>query len=55
MVGQSECLIAMVSDMRSGTGQTVRLAKQQGLMLRLITLDRALEHASRHSTPQYYC
>ena len=54
MIEHSDCLIAMVSDMRSGTGQTIRMAKQKGLALRLITLDHALEYSEHHTQRRYY-
>ena len=47
MIGHSDCLIAMVSDMRSGTGQTIRMAQRRGLELHVITLERALEYEAR--------
>ena len=41
MVSHSQRLIALVADMHSGTGQTIRLAKQAGLDLRVLTLELA--------------
>lgn len=40
MVERSRRLIAVVQDMRSGTGQTIRMAQRKGLETRIITLNR---------------
>ena len=40
MVERSRRLIAVVTDSASGTGQTIRMAKQKGLELRLISLEQ---------------
>ena len=39
MVDRASLLIAVCADYRSGTGQTIRYARQQGLTVRLITVD----------------
>lgn len=39
MVNHSSKLIAVVSDYKSGTGQTIRYAQKQGLALRIIDLN----------------
>ncbi len=41
MVSQSQRLIALVADMHSGTGQTIRMARQAGLELRVLTAELA--------------
>lgn len=38
MVDHSRRLIALVADMRSGTGQTIRMAEKAGLELRVLSL-----------------
>ncbi len=43
MVERSRRLIAVVADSASGTGQTIRMAKQKGLEIRLITLEQAAQ------------
>lgn len=43
MVNRSSKLIAMVSDYKSGTGQTIRYAKSQGLELKIFNLNNILE------------
>lgn len=43
MVDHSSRLIAVVSDMQSGTGQTIRYAEKAGLDLKLIYADRIAE------------
>lgn len=40
MVEHSSRLIAVCTDMRSGTGQTIRLARKGGLSVRLISVER---------------
>jgi uncharacterized phage-like protein YoqJ len=42
MVNRSSKLIAMVSDYKSGTGQTIRYAKSQGLELKIFNLNNIL-------------
>lgn len=41
MIAHSRRLIAIVTDMRSGTGQTIRMAKAAELELRLLSLEQA--------------
>lgn len=38
MIDHSQCLIAVVSDMHSGTGQTIRMAQKRGISLRIIDI-----------------
>ncbi|MBR3679422.1 MAG: DUF1273 family protein [Oscillospiraceae bacterium] len=38
MIDHSERLIAVVSDMHSGTGQTIRMAQKRGISLRIIDI-----------------
>jgi hypothetical protein len=45
MVDNSSKLIAMLSDYRSGTGQTVRYAQKSGIIVKLIEIDK-IETAS---------
>ena len=40
MVNRSSKIIAMVSDYKSGTGQTIRYAKAQGLDMKIFELDK---------------
>lgn len=51
LVAHSQRLIAMVSDMNSGTGQTIRMAEKRGLDIRLITVGRAV---NQRSVQKYY-
>ena len=41
MVSHSRRLIAVLTDMQSGSGQTLRMAKRAGLELRLLSLEQA--------------
>ena len=41
MIRHSRRLIALVADMRSGTGQTIRMAENEGLELRLLSVELA--------------
>ncbi len=41
MVARSQRLIAVVTDMHSGTGQTIRMAEKQGLDIRRLMLEPA--------------
>ncbi len=41
MIRHSRRLIALVADMRSGTGQTIRMAEAEGLELRLLSVELA--------------
>ncbi|HAG14659.1 MAG TPA: hypothetical protein DCG49_12485 [Ruminococcus sp.] len=41
MISRSKRVIAIVSDMRSGTGQTIRMAKRAGLDIRLLKINEA--------------
>lgn len=40
MIDRSERLIAVVSDMQSGTGQTIRMAQKRGISLRIIDINQ---------------
>lgn len=40
MVDHSERVIAVCREMRSGTGQTIRMAKQKGIEVRVIEIDK---------------
>ena len=46
MISHSQRLIAVMTDARSGTGQTVRMAEQAGIEARVISLEQAV---ARHS------
>ena len=52
MIRHSRRLIAMMTDSRSGTGQTVRMAEKAGLDVRLITLPRAEQQ--EHPAHEYF-
>ncbi|MBR3268827.1 MAG: DUF1273 family protein [Oscillospiraceae bacterium] len=41
MIAHSQQLIAVVTDMRSGTGQTIRLAEAAGLTARIVSMEAA--------------
>lgn len=43
MVSHSRRIIAVVTDMRSGTGQTVRMAQRAGLEMRLLSPEQAAD------------
>lgn len=43
MVRHSQRLISIVTDMQSGTGQTIRLAKHAGLDVRILSLETAVQ------------
>ena len=45
MIRHSRRLIALVTDMRSGTGQTIRMAEAAGLELRLLSVELAKQQA----------
>lgn len=48
LVSHSQRLIAMVADMASGTGQTIRMAVRQGLDVRLLTIGDAAQRQKAH-------
>ncbi|MBQ3939895.1 MAG: DUF1273 family protein [Oscillospiraceae bacterium] len=52
LVEHCQRLIAVVADMQSGTGQTIRLAEKQGIDIRLITVGRAAEQL--HPSNSFY-
>jgi len=43
MIQRSQRLIALVSDMKSGTGQTIRMAKRAGLDVRMLSLEKLVQ------------
>lgn len=49
MIGHSRRLIALVADMQSGTGQTIRMAERAGLEIRRISIEAARVHKPTHS------
>lgn len=46
MIDHSDLLIAVVGEMRSGTGQTIRMAKRRRLPIRLIDISHLEQHMS---------
>lgn len=46
MVDHSDLLIAVVSEMRSGTGQTIRMAQRRRLPVRMIDITQVEQHLS---------
>ncbi len=45
MIHHSQRLIALVTDMQSGTGQTIRMAQSAGLDVRILSLEAAARQA----------
>ena len=54
MVNNSSRLIAAVSDYRSGSGQTVRMALKQGLDIRYIDIEALEAAANQYNELEFY-